>query len=94
MRAHALPQIRALADVEGQRIEAVEKIDARGLGQRIERIRRELRWQARRSQDALRRRFDRLRREVAIERLHEVPEHASVAERPDAARQPRVRAAR
>ena len=40
MRADALAQIRALADVERQRVEAVEEIDARRLGQRVERIRR------------------------------------------------------
>ncbi len=41
MGADPLPQIRALADVEGQRIEAVEQIDARRLGQRIEGVRRQ-----------------------------------------------------
>ena len=40
--ADTLPQIRALADIQRQRVEAIEKIDARRLGQRIERIRAEV----------------------------------------------------
>ncbi len=81
MRADALAQVAALADVERQRIEAVEEVDAGRLGQRVDRVGRELRRQARRPQHAPRGLLDRLGRKVAVERLHERPEHARVAER-------------
>ncbi len=80
VRADPLAQIRALSDVEGQRVEAVEEVDARRFGQAVEDVGCELRWQARRLQHALGGGFDRLRGEVAVERLHERPQHARVAQ--------------
>ena len=53
MRADALAQIAALADIERKRIQAVEQIDAGRLRQRVERIGRELRRQAGNPEHAL-----------------------------------------
>ena len=82
VRADALAQVDALADVERQRVVAVEEIDAGRFGQRVERVRRELRRQARDAQDALDGAIDVARAATfAIEHLHERPERARVAER-------------
>src|SRR5438552_10528974 len=81
MCADALTQIAALADVQGKRVQSVEQIDAGRFGQRVERVGRELRRQARDSQHALGGLGDHLRREVAVEHLHECPQHTRIAQR-------------
>ena len=94
MRADALAQILALADVERQRIEPVEQVDARRFRHRVQRVGRQLRRQAGRSQHAPGGGLDRLRRQIAIERLHERPQHARVAQRAVASVDGRARGAR
>ena len=81
MRGDPFAQVDALADVERQGIVAVEKVDAGRLRQLVERIGSKLRRQARDAQDALSRRLDRCRIEIAIEHLHECPNGACVAQR-------------
>ena len=81
MRADALAQVATLADVERQRVQSVEQIDAGRLRQRIERVGGELRRQARGFEHALCGLGDRVGREIAVERLHERPQDARVAKR-------------
>ncbi len=81
MRADALAEVDTLPDVERQRVQAVEAVHARGFRNRIESVRRELRRKARRLERAANRGFDVVERPVAIDRLHERPQDARVAER-------------
>src|SRR6516225_5315518 len=81
MCAYAFAEIRALPDVERQRVEPVEEIDAGRLREDVDRVRSELRRQARRAQHAAGGLLDRLRGEIAVQRANERPQHASIAER-------------
>src|SRR5205814_10067146 len=80
MCGDALAQIDALADVQRQRIQAVEAIYARCFGNMQKRVRRQLRWQAGCLEHACDRSVDFFRRLVAIQRLDELPEDAGIAE--------------
>src|SRR6476660_6390544 len=81
MRADALAQVRALADVERQCIEPVEKINAGRFRQRVDRIGGELGRQTRRPEDTPGSLLDRVGGEIAVERAYERPEHPGIAER-------------
>src|SRR5207237_2292810 len=70
----------ALADVERHAVDAVEAIDAGALGQSFERVGRELRRQARNLEEPAHHRRDLLRIAIAIDRLHETPDGARVAQ--------------
>src|SRR5258706_14328451 len=69
MRADAIAQVDAFADVDRQVVHAVEAIHARAFGQALERLGRKLRRQARDLEKALDRRRDLFGLAVAIERL-------------------------
>src|SRR5258708_36875873 len=81
MRRDTPAQIDALADVQRQRVQAIEPIDPRCFGNGVQRIRGKLRWQAGDLEDASDGGLDLGCRFVAIERLHESPEDAGITER-------------
>src|SRR4051794_27822026 len=82
MRRDAFAQVDALPDVERQRVQAVEAVDARAFGDVLERVGRELRRQARRLENARNRGIDLVGGTRAIKHLHELPQEACVAESP------------
>ncbi len=81
VRADAVAQVHALADVDRQLVHAVEAVDAGPFGQSLERVGSELRRKARRLEEPAHRGRDLLDVALAVDRLHEAPDRARVAER-------------
>ncbi len=81
VRADAVAQVDALADVDRQVVHAVEAVHARAFRKPFEGIRRQLWRQAGDLEQALRRRGNLVDVTLAIEHLHEAPDRARVAQR-------------
>ena len=79
--AHARAQADTLADVERQVVLAIEQVDPRRVGNQVERLGADVGRQAGLLHRLDRRLLHHIRTVLAPHQLHEIPQHAGIAER-------------